>query len=285
MIYRIKDLKCAYNKGETVLEIPELELSAGQIIIVLGKSGSGKSTLLETLALMNNTISEGQVFFSPPSMGDETHELGHIWRSRDPKLLGRIRAQCFNFIFQQTNLMPNFSVFENIYITKMIQGSTEEECKRDTAALLERIGLAGMEANRNVNTLSGGQKQRVAFARAVIANFDVLFGDEPTGNLDEVNANELMQLLQENIHQNNNKRKKTAIVVSHSIDLAVNYADAIVIINQDGKSGSGIIGADAMYCKTTNENGPCWSNGIKRFNNNEFVEELKIVFSNQGALG
>ncbi len=278
MLYKLNNLKCSYNCSDTILSVDDLIIMPGQVVVVLGKSGYGKSTLLETLALMNHTIESGDLVFAPPSMSAASFNFNDLWKNKETQLIGHIRAQCFGFIFQQTNLMPNFSVYENIYITKMIQGFSSEECIPETARILKRLGMADIESNRNVTTLSGGQRQRVAFARALISNNDVLFGDEPTGNLDEVNTHELLSFLTEYIHQHEHKCERTAIIVSHNIELAVNYADAIIIIKYDEKRGHGTIRQNDFFTKEISGNDILWSNGKNAFLNRLFVQELKKSF-------
>lgn len=278
MLYKVKDLKCVYSCSDTVLSVDDLSIMPGQVVVVLGKSGYGKSTLLETLALMNHTIESGSIVFSPPSMSPAAFDINDLWKNKQAQLIGHVRAQCFGFIFQQTNLMPNFSVYENIYITKMIQGFSAEECMPETARILKRLGMADIESNRNVTTLSGGQRQRVAFARALISNNDVLFGDEPTGNLDEVNTHELLSFLTEYIQQHKQKRQRTAIIVSHNIELAVNYADSIIIITHDAEKGHGTIKKNDFFTKKRSGNDIVWSNGNNAFLNSLFVQELKKRF-------
>ncbi len=259
-LYQIHSLHCAYGQGATVLAVPELSIQAGQIVIVLGKSGSGKSTFLESLALMNDTIKSGEVLFTPPSTG-ESFELSTIWRAESENMPAAIRAAHYSFVFQQTNLMSHFTVPENIYITMMIQGAMEADCAREAESLMKRIGLDKLELSRKVTELSGGQRQRVAFARAIIAGFDVLFGDEPTGNLDDVNANEIMSMLVDYIHHKENTYPKTAIIVTHNIDLALQYADAILIINKEKGLQHGYIDSQALYLRNNQHRDIIWTNG------------------------
>lgn len=277
-MYTIKNLQCAYNDNNVVLSVPDLTIEPGQIVVVLGKSGYGKSTLLETLALMNNTIQKGSVTFSPPSLnGALKYELQNIWKDRNAYKAANIRAAHFSFIFQQTNLMPNFTVYENVYITKMIQGYPEETCKKETKDILDRIGLSSLEANRKVTEISGGQRQRVAFARAIISSFDVLFGDEPTGNLDEVNARELLNVLSDFVKHNHNGVPVTAIIVTHNIDMAVEYANSIVIINK--KQNRGHIDPDCIFTKQEDQDIITWSDGKQKFNESSFTGYLRGKFS------
>jgi ABC-type lipoprotein export system ATPase subunit len=281
-VFRIEDLKCGYIHDKLVLSVPFLELEAGKIIVVLGKSGFGKSTFLETLALMNNTIQKGKVLFTPPTLkGEGVFNLQEFWRNGHSELASGLRSNHFSFIFQQTNLMPNFSVFENIFITRMIQGYPEEECREETRKILEKIGLSGIEASRKVTELSGGQRQRVAFARAVISPFDVLFGDEPTGNLDEETSREIMALLADYIHFNGKEDQKTAIIVSHSIDLAIDFADLIVDITWNEALGCGEITRDQVFNRNTEKPKKLWHNEELSFSEADFSNYLRRNFSDK----
>lgn len=275
-LFKIESLNCAYNSSEVVLQIPDLEIEAGKTIVVLGKSGSGKSTFLETLALMNNTLREGRILFSPPSLnGNPPVDLGELWHSSSPEILAEMRCVHFSFIFQQTNLMPNFSVFENIFITKMMQGFSENECLVSVKEILDRIGLSSLDAKRKVTELSGGQRQRVAFARAIISSFDVLFGDEPTGNLDEINSMELLRLLNESLHNRNSGHKKTAIIVSHSIPLALEFADSVIVISKNGDSEPGKILKSNIFHKNGGLKKVSWKNDQVSFAQNDFEKHLR----------
>ncbi len=277
MIYKIKNLECSYAGNNVVLSVPDLIISPGQIVVVLGKSGYGKSTLLETLALMNHTIHKGEVSFFPPSMGGKLqYELSKIWDIQNGNEAAKIRAAHFSFIFQQTNLMPNFTVYENIYITKMIQGFPEAVCRKETSDILDRIGLSSFESNRKVTEISGGQRQRVAFARAIISSFDVLFGDEPTGNLDEVNAKELLTVLADFIHDKSREFPTTAIIVTHNIEMAIEFADSIIVINKDNNAG--FINPSGVYSKQKMKGETIWKHGTESLNESAFTSYLRSQF-------
>ena len=257
--------------------MPDLCIESGQIMVVLGKSGYGKSTFLETLALMNHTMIEGTIEIMPPSLnGVKKYELSDIWKTNDKHLQAAIRSAHFSFIFQQTNLMPNFSVYENIYITRMIQGYPVEQCSRETEEIINRIGLSDVDAKRQVTELSGGQRQRVAFARAIISSFDVLFGDEPTGNLDEVNSYELLSILVDFIHRNNTTTPKTAIIVTHSIDMALKFGDSVVVIRK--YEGPGIIDSGFIFKKHFTGSEKIWTNGSLSFNEQDYKAYLRKQF-------
>lgn len=277
MAYMIEGLHCSYNKKDLVLSIPSLEIEAGKITVVLGKSGYGKSTLLETLGLMNNTFSEGRVYFSPPSLSSKTtYELRELWQKNDKTQLAHIRSEHFSFIFQHTNLMPNFTAFENIFLTRMIEGYDESDCRKETQAIIERIGLSGIHSDKKVTELAGGERQRLAFARAIISSFDVLFGDEPTGNLDVKNTYELMNVLSECIHHSNNDHPKTAVLVTHNIDMAIDYADTIMLITKD--KGFGEIDEKNRFSKDIRGKKNIWTNKHISLSEEEYRSYLNQQF-------
>lgn len=234
-IFSIQNLSCSYSlkPEEEVLHIQNLEIPKGKLIFLLGASGSGKSTLLETLGLMNNTIAGGSIDFHP----GETISLQKLWQENDQSALAEVRKKHFSFIFQNTNLMENFTAYENVCLSRMIKENvTQEEVLEGAKTLMRKVKLPENEVGLTslaVN-LSGGQRQRVAFVRALNAGFTVLFGDEPTGNLDEANANELFEVIKSSLNES-----LTAIIVSHDINLAVKHADQIVVITKNTEKGFG----------------------------------------------
>ena len=277
-MYKIENLKCGYKATGLVLEVPELSIDVGEMVVVLGKSGFGKSTLLETLALMNKSYMDGTVFFSPPSTPGDPIALHNLWLNSGMKKFADIRCRHFSFIFQQTNLMPNFTVYENIYLTRMMQGYAQKDCASLTRIVLTKLGMQGVDANKNVTELSGGQRQRVAFARAVISSFDVLFGDEPTGNLDAFNSIELLELLRQTLFNNSSPHPKTAILVSHSIELAVRFADSIIVISHDKERNCGVILPENKFRKKQERGQRVWENLTAQIPDKDFVEYLKGRF-------
>lgn len=228
--FEIENLKCSYENGsqnpKVVLEIKQLEIPQAKVVFIVGQSGCGKSTILETLGLMNNTIvaSERTKLTFKPTENNEV-DFCKVWQNKN-KVLSEVRRNYFSFIFQQTNLMKNFSVEENSMLPKLIKGGTKKY--EDT---LRNVGLEQIliENKTRPVELSGGQQQRLAFVRAILPNFKVLFGDEPTGNLDPDNAEKLIKIIDDEIHDDNSK---TAIIVSHSIELAEKYADVIIKIHK-----------------------------------------------------
>lgn len=236
-LFIVKDLICSYNikGGQEVLRIKKLNIPKNKLFFILGASGSGKSTLLETLGLMNNTIAKGEITFFDEN--DRGVSYGSIWQENSDSELNLLRKKYYSFIFQNTNLMENFTAYENISLAEMIKSGTFlSETTGNVTNLLEKVRLPLTEVNKSTlpTNLSGGQRQRLSFVRAFSTNPLVLFGDEPTGNLDEENSNELFRLLKERIGQGT-----TGIIVSHNIDLAMEFADKIIVITKDSRNGYG----------------------------------------------
>ena len=244
-IFSVNNLSCSYDgiKEHAVLYIDHFDISSGEIIFLLGASGSGKSTLLETLALMNNTLADGDIVFNSPDKGKLSYES--LWHANNEKDISLTRRNYFSFIFQNTNLMENFTAYENICISGMIKDNrTQQESLAGANALMNKVGLPENQVGLSTLSanLSGGQRQRVAFVRALNSNFKVLFGDEPTGNLDEGNANELLSLI-----KNNLKPDQSAVIVSHDINLALNHATKIVCITKEADSKSGVLNPEYIF--------------------------------------
>jgi len=239
-LFKISKLACSYSHKEEdkVLYIEDLELPKGEIIFLLGASGSGKSTLLETLGLMNDTFADGSVEFFPDQTG-QAIRLEDLWYSEEGEKLSGIRRNHFSFIFQNTNLMESFTAYENICLAPMIQDSSMlKDSLGKATEMMERVNIPVSQVGYNTLSvnLSGGQRQRVAFVRALMARYTVLFCDEPTGNLDEKNAGELMALLNEAITPDT-----SVIIVSHDINLALAHATMLVCMSRDEEAGCSVV--------------------------------------------
>lgn len=247
-VIEIKELYCSYvlDKENTVLYIRNLDIPAGEVVFLLGSSGSGKSTLLETLGLMNHTIASGSVVLN---LGDsQRYEYHKLWDQNDTGQLSNLRRFFLSFIFQNTNLMENFTAYENICLSQMIKTGVPQQKAMDGAVeLMEQVGLplSAVDAEKLSVNLSGGQRQRVSFVRALNNNFKLLLCDEPTGNLDEVNATELMKIVRIQIGGD-----KTAIIVSHDINLALKYADRIILITKNPEKGYGEVTDDNVFLRS-----------------------------------
>lgn len=240
IVFKIKDISCSYDPENTILEIKELDIKRGGLYFFIGSSGVGKSTLLETLGLMNNTVHKSVGEISYYKEDGMKIDLRSIWRESDD-FISNFRQHEYSFIFQNTNLMPHFTAGENMMYTMLIEGKPYQEAELKVKELMEQVGLPIDLFDRPIFNISGGQRQRLAFVRAFVSEFNVLFGDEPTGNLDPHTAYTLMSILKSHIKMNN----KTAIIVSHDIQLASNFADGIFCLtkkeNDFGKS-MGLIG-------------------------------------------
>ena len=231
-VFEIEGLECAYdhngrNGKNVILRIERLSVPMGSLSIILGLSGSGKSTLIETLGLMNHTIHSG--FFT------YFHAENKVVIDRDtwncPSALATIRNRHFSFIFQHDFLMPYYTPEENMLIGSLIQGSdkTGSRAKEEMGNLCLKMGLdPGGISRKKACELSVGQKQRLSFIRAIIKDYDVIFGDEPAGNLDELNSGLLMDVLKDSVHQND---RRSAILVSHDIPLSVANADCLIVLS------------------------------------------------------
>ncbi|MFZ1332426.1 MAG: ABC transporter ATP-binding protein [Flavobacteriales bacterium] len=231
-VFSIRDLDLGYDPGNTVLHIPQLTVIPGELTFVLGPSGAGKSTLLESLGLMKNTFQPGpnSLLDLRTVQGNTTSLLG-IWEDGGDRA-NAMRKKHFSFIFQSTNLMPNFSLGENICFTGMLEGADLSAMKPKALQLMDQLNLDPALFDQPATMASGGQRQRAAFVRALCKGFDVLFCDEPTGNLDHENALSLFQLLRKHIKDN----QLTAVIVTHDVDLAERFADHVVKIELQSRN-------------------------------------------------
>ncbi len=203
----IADLVKTYGEGDTatpVLKGLSLEVQRGQLYALLGPSGSGKSTLLSILGTLMR-----------PTSGSYTM-LGKDMRHADEQALTAFRNQHIGFVFQFHNLLPDFTALENVMFPTAVRLGRETEQARERAAhLLDRVGLGHRKSFR-ITQLSGGQKQRVAIARALMNNPELVLADEPTGNLDRENAEQVMDLLAEI----NAQEKTTFLISTHDDKIA-----------------------------------------------------------------
>lgn len=284
-LFEISNLRCSYDKNyregvsKVVLEIDKLVVPKGKKVFIVGESGIGKSTILETLGLMNNTIvPDAAAKFMFYEADDKVVDLTKIWQHNDSEL-SAFRLKHFSFIFQSTNLMRNFTAYENIAISRILQGYTQAEAFERTGEILSELGLEHIDEQRLTHELSGGQQQRLAFARALLPEFTVLFGDEPTGNLDSDNAVKAMQLLSNKLAD---LKGSSAIIVSHDMHLATTFADVIIKIRKNSRPVAsvndevayyGVIDEDSVF--VPNEDGTMWSNGNEQFSTEDFELYLK----------
>jgi len=179
-----------------------LEVTAGEFVAVTGPSGSGKSTFLNVAGLLDTF-----------DQGDYTLDGISVKNLNDDDL-SRLRNEKIGFIFQNYNLIPDYSIFDNVDMPLRYRGFNSAERKRRVEQALTKVGLAS-RANYLPSQLSGGQQQRVAIARALAGEPKILLADEPTGNLDSLMARQVMELL-----HNLNQEGTTIIMVTHDPDQA-----------------------------------------------------------------
>ncbi|UUC41738.1 ABC transporter ATP-binding protein [Clostridioides difficile] len=202
------------DKKSYILKDINIKIKEGEFISIIGPSGSGKSTLLHILGGLEN-----------PTTGIVKIRGKSIYDLSEIKLV-EYRRRRFGFIFQQFNLIPVLNVRENIEMPLML-----DRAKIDNRFIKEIIEFLGLEEKENYypNQLSGGQQQRVAIARALVSKPDIIFADEPTGNLDTKNSNEVIKLLMKSIHKYN----QTVLLITHDYKIAKNTDRTIKIL--DGK--------------------------------------------------
>jgi putative ABC transport system ATP-binding protein len=197
----------------------DIQIAAGEVLAVMGPSGSGKSTLLHCLAGILRPDS-GQIWFD----GQRIDSLGERQRSE-------LRRHRFGFVFQFGQLVPELCARENVMLPLLLAGRSRAEARSAATALLARLELDGLELRRP-GELSGGQAQRVAVARALIAGPQVIFADEPTGSLDSLAGERVMDLLVDCARE----RDASVVLVTHEARVAAN-ADREVIV-RDGRVAS-----------------------------------------------
>ncbi|HSH00113.1 MAG TPA: ABC transporter ATP-binding protein [candidate division Zixibacteria bacterium] len=210
------DLQRYYIRGPQevrALDGVSLTVAAGEFLAIVGSSGSGKSTLLNLLAGLDTAT------------GGEITVDGSAFSTLTRRELARYRASQVGMVFQSFNLLPYKSALENVELALYFNHSPRPERRTRSVELLTRLGL-GERLDHKPSDLSGGEQQRVAIARALVKAPRALFADEPTGNLDHDNAQQIAELLQKL-----NGEGLTVIMVTHNLELAQRYARRIVRMN------------------------------------------------------
>ena len=231
ILFHIEKLSCAYNGNKVVLEANDIVIPKRKITVLLGPSGAGKSTLLETLGLMTQTVNgeSSSIKFYPTD--SEEYNIAKMWGDDQEPERYNIRMLYYSFIFQSTNLMPNFTALENVGLTELIQNKPESEAYFNAIeSLVKNLSVTSLSYEKKPFEFSGGERQRLAFARAINPDFTVLFGDEPTGNLDHFNSVKLMHFIRDFITRQ--RENVSAIIVSHNIPLTLDFADRIIVLSQ-----------------------------------------------------
>lgn len=201
-----------------VLRGVDLKIAPRALTAIIGASGAGKSTLMHVLSSLD-APTEGRVLFEGESLYGKKDEAISSFRNRT-----------MGFVFQFHHLLPEFTALENVMMPLLVRGESKGRAGTEAGALLDRLGLAPRKEHRPAE-LSGGEQQRVAVARALIGNPRILFADEPTGNLDEVNGRKLTDLLLE-LHR---EREMALVMVTHNPAVAERFPEKVRL--EDGRVG------------------------------------------------
>jgi putative ABC transport system ATP-binding protein len=217
-IIELKDIHKSYRIGESefpILKGIDLQIESGEFIALMGPSGSGKSTLMNIVGCLDRPTS-GHFLL-----------LGQDISQTSDDELARIRREELGYIFQTFNLIGRISVLKNVEVPMMLSEVSREKRKERALSLLSSVGIAH-RANFSPQNISGGERQRVAIARALANDPKIIIADEPTGNLDLKNSDEVMKIL-----SNLNKDGRTIIMVTHNPEITENCSRVIRL--RDGR--------------------------------------------------
>lgn len=218
-IISAKNVKKSYGKTQ-VLHGVSLDVAPGEVLAIMGPSGSGKSTLLHSLAAIIS-VDSGDIVFD-----------GHSITKYSDNKRSILRRTAFGFVFQFSQLVPELTVLDNVALPLLLNGSSRSSAYVQAKKWLESVGLDEKHTSLP-GELSGGQAQRVAIARAMVIQPKILFADEPTGSLDSLNSERVMELFIKTAKENDT----TVIMVTHEPSIAA-YADREIVV-RDGQ----IVGA------------------------------------------
>ena len=218
-VIQVKNLYKVYRVGDShvrALDGVNLEIYKGEFCSIVGTSGSGKSTLLNMLAGLEKPT-KGEIIIAGENMENKTENQ-----------LVKFRREHIGFIFQSFNLMGTMNAVENVALPLTFQGVDKDIRLKRASRVLDLVGLKEHKKHKPTQ-MSGGQQQRVGVARALVVNPEIIFADEPTGNLDSNTSKEVMELMQKVVRE----QKQTLVMVTHDNYLA-SFADRIFHII-DGK--------------------------------------------------
>ena len=218
----VRDVKKTFVNGKNqlnVLKNVDLEINKGELVMLIGPSGAGKSTLLSIMGGLSRPT-DGKVL---------VHDIDIYALNEDR--LAQMRSKKFGFVFQFHHLLPEFTAIENVMMPALMAGYDKKAAYEKGKKLLITIGL-GARLTHRPNELSGGEQQRVAIARSLINDPDIIFADEPTGNLDKQNA----EIIHKIILDFNKSFNQTFVIVTHNEHLTA-YGNKVIHIDDGGIQG------------------------------------------------
>jgi len=230
-VISLKDIRKSYYLGKQELPVLKginLVIQENEYVALMGPSGSGKSTLMNIIGCLDT-----------PTSGTYILNGQDVSRMQDDEL-ANVRNVEIGFVFQQFNLLPRLTAWENVALPLIYAGVGKQDREERARAMLDKVGLSD-RAHHKPNELSGGQSQRVAIARALVNNPSIILADEPTGNLDTKTSVEIMELFSA-IHEQGN----TVVLVTHEEDIA-NFTRRIVRVRD------GVVETDKLNAQTTAE--------------------------------
>lgn len=214
-LIKIEDMKKNYGNTEVLKKI-SLSVREGEFVGIMGKSGSGKTTLLKILGMIE-TMSGGDFAYRGKRVEDLTD-----------KETARIRREELGFVFQEFFLMDSLDILENVMLPLFVSKRVNVEGKKRGRALMKRFGIEHLE-RKMPNELSGGERQRTAICRALINNPQIIYADEPTGNLDSKSG----KIVIDSLKKINKEFHKTIVMVTHDPKMA-SYCDRVILL-KDGE--------------------------------------------------
>jgi len=227
---KMSGIRKLYNTGKVAVEALkglDLDLAAGEFVSIVGPSGSGKSTLMNIVGCLD-TPTAGEFFLD----GERIDQL-------NPNQLADIRNRKVGFVFQNFNLLPYATAFENVELPMIFAGISARQRKERATRLLERVGL-GNRLDHKPTELSGGEMQRVAIARSLANNPKLILADEPTGNLDSKSGGEIMKIFEE-LWQSGT----TILMITHDPNIAkrtkrtIMIRDGVIVSSLNGNGNGG----------------------------------------------
>ena len=232
VVIRVKNLYKIYRVGDIkvrALDGLDFDIYKGEFVAIVGTSGSGKSTLLNMLAGLEK-----------PTKGEIEIGRVHIEKMTERQLVS-FRREKVGFIFQAYNLLNTMNALENVALPLSFRGVSRRQRLKEARKYMDLVGVGG-QARHMPNQMSGGQQQRVGIARALVVNPQIIFADEPTGNLDSKTTMEVLRLMQKIVREQN----QTLVMVTHDNNLA-SYADRRIRIMDGRIVGIETGGREALY--------------------------------------